>query len=198
MIIYKTTNLVNGNFYIGQDSKNNTKYLGSGTLLKRAIAKYGIDNFIKEVLEVCISKEELDKKEIFWIEKLKPVYNIAKGGSGGDTLSAHPNLESIKTKLKGRVSYHKGKKRPEQSGENNPAKRPEVREKIRQAKLENPTQMFGDTNPAKRLEVRDKISKNISKSWENRIPIKCPHCDKESINASGMTRWHFDNCKYKV
>jgi group I intron endonuclease len=195
MIIYKTTNLINGKFYIGQDSNNNPAYIGSGILLNRAIIKYGI---VKEVLEVCNSKEELNKKEIFWIESLKPVYNIAKGGSGGDTLSAHPNLELIKNKFKGRVSYFKGKKRPDMLGENNPAKRPEIREKISQAKLKNPTQMFGDSNPAKRLEVRDKISKNTSKSWENRTLIKCPYCNKESINASGMSRWHFNNCKYKA
>jgi len=198
MIIYKTTNLVNGNFYIGQDSHNNPKYLGSGILLKRAITKYGINNFIKEILEVCISKEELNDREVFWIKMLSPIYNIAKGGTGGDTLSNHPELELIRNKLKGRVPYHKGKKRPEITGDNNPAKRLEVREKIRQSKLDNPTQMFGDDNPAKRVDVREKISKNISKSWEDRSIIRCTYCNKESKNAANMKRWHFDNCKYKV
>jgi len=32
MIIYKTTNLVNGKVYVGQDSKNNPDYLGSGKI----------------------------------------------------------------------------------------------------------------------------------------------------------------------
>ena len=31
MRIYKTTNLINGNFYVGMGSKNNLKYLGNGT-----------------------------------------------------------------------------------------------------------------------------------------------------------------------
>jgi group I intron endonuclease len=197
MVVYRTTNLINGKIYIGQDSHNNPKYLGSGLLLKRAINKYGIDNFVKDILEVCKSKEDLNKREIFWIEKLNPVYNIAKGGNGGDTLSNHPDLELIKNKLKGKVPYHKGKKRPNQTGDKNPAKRKDVREKIRQSKLDNPTQMFGDDNPAKRLDVREKISAGISESWKTRESIKCPHCDKESINASGMYRWHFENCKHK-
>jgi hypothetical protein len=37
MIIYKTTNLLNGKIYIGQDRNNNKNYLGSGKLLKKAI-----------------------------------------------------------------------------------------------------------------------------------------------------------------
>lgn len=88
MIIYKTTNIINGKIYIGQDSKNNPKYLGSGFLLSKAIKKYGVSNFIKEVLEICNSKEELNEKEIYWIEKMDSTntnigYNISKGGTGG-------------------------------------------------------------------------------------------------------------------
>lgn len=41
MQIYKTTNLINSKIYIGQDSKNNLSYLGSGKLIKQAINKYG-------------------------------------------------------------------------------------------------------------------------------------------------------------
>jgi len=195
MIIYKTINLINKNFYIGQDSKNDTGYLGSGKLLKRAIQKYGRNNFQKEVLEYCETKEELNEREIFWIEKLKPIYNIAKGGSGGDTITNHPDYELIIQKLKGRMPWSKGLKRPDLEGENNPAKRLEVRDKIRLAKLKNPNQMFGDDNPAKRSDVRNKISENVSSSWQNRELIKCPYCDKESINAANMSRWHFENCK---
>jgi hypothetical protein len=40
-VIYKTINLLNEKIYIGQDSKNNIKYLGSGKKLIRAIKKYG-------------------------------------------------------------------------------------------------------------------------------------------------------------
>lgn len=88
MIIYKTTNLINGKFYIGQDNKNNEKYFGSGLLITKAIKKYGINNFKKEILEFCSSKKELNEREIFWIEKLNSMnkeigYNISKGGTGG-------------------------------------------------------------------------------------------------------------------
>lgn len=50
MIIYKTTNLINGKIYIGKDKHNNSKYLGSGRRLIKAIQKYGRDFFLKEII----------------------------------------------------------------------------------------------------------------------------------------------------
>ena len=88
MIIYKTTNLINGKFYIGQDSNNNPEYYGSGTIFKQALKKYGKENFIKEIVEVCSTREELIEREIYWIKETKAQklgYNIADGGWGGNT-----------------------------------------------------------------------------------------------------------------
>jgi hypothetical protein len=50
MIIYCITNLINGKKYIGSDSNNNPKYMGGGTYLKKAIKKYGKENFKKEII----------------------------------------------------------------------------------------------------------------------------------------------------
>lgn len=114
MIIYKTTNLINGRIYIGQDSNNNPGYLGSGKILKLALKKYGIENFKKEILESCTSKEELDEREKYWIEKFgtkkRKLYNITPGGSGGDTYTNNPNLEKIKKKFREKEPWNKGKK----------------------------------------------------------------------------------------
>jgi len=87
MIIYKTTNLINKKIYVGKDSYNNDKYLGSGKFLKLAIKKYGKNNFKKEILQECKSQEELNNAEIYWINELnsrdkKIGYNIALGGDG--------------------------------------------------------------------------------------------------------------------
>ena len=61
-LVYKTTNLVNGKIYIGQHQTYdlNDGYLGSGILLRRAIEKYGEENFKREILFECSSVEEMN------------------------------------------------------------------------------------------------------------------------------------------
>lgn len=68
--IYKTTNLINDKIYIGQHStfNINDRYLGSGSNFQKALKKYGKENFKCEILEFCNSREELNEREIFWIE----------------------------------------------------------------------------------------------------------------------------------
>jgi hypothetical protein len=84
--IYKTTNIVNGKFYIGkhQTKDLNDGYLGSGKLLKRAIKKYGIENFHKEILFECRSEEHMNTLEkILVVPDPELNYNLCDGGKGG-------------------------------------------------------------------------------------------------------------------
>ncbi len=59
--IYKTTCNVTGRWYIGMHSTSNIEdgYLGSGTILRYSIRKYGKNNHTKEILEYCKTREEL-------------------------------------------------------------------------------------------------------------------------------------------
>lgn len=87
MQIYKIINSINGKIYVGQDSSDRPDYFGSGKLIRLAIKKYGIENFRKEILETCQSREEMQNREIFWIKKLNAIdknvgYNIRLGGEG--------------------------------------------------------------------------------------------------------------------
>ena len=101
MYIYKITNLINEKIYIGKRvrHKDINSYYGSGLIIKQAIKKYGKNNFKKEIIEYCNNKKKLNEREIYWIAKLKPKYNITKGGNGGDTLSNHPNLDQLRSKF---------------------------------------------------------------------------------------------------
>jgi group I intron endonuclease len=88
--VYLTTNLINNKKYIGKHIGDiNDNYLGSGVLLKRAIKKYGKENFKKDILCICNNEEELNNKECFYIKLYNAVnnpnyYNIADGGQGGN------------------------------------------------------------------------------------------------------------------
>ena len=68
MVVYQTINLINGKKYIGKDEKNKKSYLGSGITLKKAIKKYGKENFIKEILEYCLNSEHLQEREEYWLK----------------------------------------------------------------------------------------------------------------------------------
>lgn len=90
--IYATRNLVNGKRYVGkrQSTTFEDGYLGSGILFQRALRKYGIDCFEKELLAVAMSLSELNKLEKEFIKSLNAVaskefYNLAAGGDGGNT-----------------------------------------------------------------------------------------------------------------
>lgn len=87
--IYKVTNLINNHFYIGQHQTKNLDddYLGSGKLIRGAIKKFGRENFIKEILFVFDTKEEMNSKEKELVNlqlvENKTCYNMALGGTGG-------------------------------------------------------------------------------------------------------------------
>jgi group I intron endonuclease len=94
MYIYKITNTINNRWYIGKTNGRDYNYMGSGKILRQAYAKYGQENFIKEVLETCSTEEELNLREQHWISTTNATsdpmsYNLADGGSGGDLSKFH-------------------------------------------------------------------------------------------------------------
>ena len=108
--IYEITNNINGKKYIGKrvtkKDINKDDYMGSGLLLEKAKLKYGIENFSKQILEICNSKEQLSEREIYYISlvnapKNHMYYNVASGGEGGNTYVGKTieELEEIKRKI---------------------------------------------------------------------------------------------------
>lgn len=86
--VYRTTNKVNGKYYFGVHKTENPmdEYLGSGKFLKRAIVKYGVENFVKEILLSSHSPEAAFALEFELVEEHRgnPLcYNLRQGGAGG-------------------------------------------------------------------------------------------------------------------
>lgn len=131
--IYKTTNLINNKFYIGKhQTKNvNDSYYGSGIALKKAIKKYGKENFKKEILFVFETEKEMNEKEIELITEefvsRSDTYNVGVGGEGGAHFKGKKHTSEFKEKLrktmlakdwshlKGKPPVNKGKKDSEET-----------------------------------------------------------------------------------
>ena len=102
--IYKTTCLVNGKIYIGKhEGSESDNYLGSGTVFEFALKKYGRKNFKREILRRCETLHELRIWEHVFIKK----YHAQDPSIGYNIADGDVNTTEF-----------------------NPAKLPEVREKM--------------------------------------------------------------------
>ena len=87
--LYRITNNINGNIYIGIHSTNvlNDGYIASGIAINNAIQKYGISNFTRDILEWFDWRCELLAREREIVNedfiKLPHVYNCFVGGEYG-------------------------------------------------------------------------------------------------------------------
>lgn len=163
--VYKITNLLNSKIYIGvhKTDNPNDSYMGSGPLIVKAIAKYGIENFSKTILHIFETKEEAYQKESELVNedfvKRKDTYNITKGGTG-----SWSHIDS--------------------SGDKNPMKRPEVVSKVIES---------GKITRASNKEFYDKISAmNWSVASENKKGSKLSKETKTKISL-GINNFYLNN-----
>lgn len=134
-IIYKVTNNINGKCYIGKTISSlprrksqhmyEAKNERDNFVFRKAIRKYGRENFEWEIIERFNSREEMDKSEVKYIELYDSFYgtgkgyNMTKNGSSG--MRGKKHSEETKEKLR---SYRHT---------------PEAKEKIRLATIERET-----------------------------------------------------------
>lgn len=180
-----TTNLINNKKYIGKHKSScfDEKYQGSGILLRRAFKKYGIGNFKTIILEKCDNHEELNQKEMYYIQKYNCVksddfYNLSFGGDGGDT----------------RAWMDKNTRSQVSSGKNNPMygrkHTKETRRKMSQSKIGKKLKPFTDEHKAKLSESnkgknKGKIpwNKGLKLSQEERDRLSKIHMGKKGTRT---------------
>ena len=104
--IYKITNLINGHAYVGQakdierrwtqekNASKNQSNPGYNYPLMKAFRKYGIENFNFEIVEEC-DINDLNNREIYWIEFYDTFFNGYNQTFGGDTTSQQPKEKII-------------------------------------------------------------------------------------------------------
>jgi group I intron endonuclease len=166
-VIYVITNTVNGKQYVGQTRhaieqrwRDHVWYAQKGNLtrpLPRAINKYGIKAFTIEQIDEAETLEDLNKREIHHIARLKTLspngYNLT---SGGDYFVFS---EETKKKISREVLL---------------AMTPEVRAKISKAKKGKQVSKFGRMSHADAMSSQ-KVRDNISAS---RIRGPKTHCQR--------------------
>lgn len=172
--IYKTTNLINNKIYIGKRSglfKSN--YFGSGTILKRALKKYGFMAFkVEKVLEAK-NEQMLNLLEIRLISFYRTffgplrLYNIANGGEGSVSWAV-TSRQKISYQMKG--------------------KRKSLAHRQKIAKT-----LTGTTHPCS-LETKQKISRALK--GKKRKPWSQQHKEMLSLLLTG--RKHSEETKKKL
>jgi group I intron endonuclease len=125
-ILYKTTCLITGKFYIGvhRCTDLNDGYLGSGHVIKAAIKKYGRESFRREIIQTYSSAEEAYSAESRLVTEQfledPMVMNLGLGGRGG--ILALDQIEKIRIAM--REFKHSAKTKEKLSrdriGEKNP------------------------------------------------------------------------------
>ncbi len=116
--IYKITNLVTNDFYIGSTikfSRRKTEHLyrfnkvKGNSIIKNALIKYGKENFKFEIIEELETFDNLIEREQYYINNLKPKYNIRKIAENNKGIKITD--EKILNHLK-RIGFQKGQKKP--------------------------------------------------------------------------------------
>lgn len=106
-VVYKVTNKTNGKVYIGKtyDLKKRKRAhihdINNELPFHKALLKYGLDNFVWEIIDHAQNKKEIAQKEIYWIKKLNTCiysknsngYNITIGGEGGVSWNSRPVVQ---------------------------------------------------------------------------------------------------------
>jgi group I intron endonuclease len=164
-LVYKTTNILNGKYYIGSHAthKREDGYIGSGVLLKQSIEKHGKENFSVEILRECKTHREMRDYEMTLVPEAaadRKSYNLANSGHGPS------------------------------SGERNHSKKPEVRKKISLAAIGN-TNSLGRKDSQ---ETKDRRAESCAKEWTITFPdghkeeIRNLHrfCREHNLNGSNM------------
>ena len=180
--IYLIKNNINQKIYVGKHSTNNLDdgYMGSGILIKKAITKYGIENFTKEYLAFCDNEDTLNYLEKFYIKKYNAKecgYNLSDGGEG----VLNPKLE-IREKLS---NAHKGEKNP-MFGKH---RSEETKRKISAAKKGKHNNNKGENNPFYGKKHSEETKQKISNAMKGKT-FSEEHKQKISEAKKGKIPWN--------
>lgn len=210
--VYKITNLVNGNIYVGMRSsilspEQDTCYMSSSVVVENAIKKYGLENFRKEVTESFLTRDEAFELEELIVDsefiKRRDTYNQKVGGLGVGAGEDHPRYGAEITEDHKNKLVEGTKNFIESLTEEEKQRRSEEKSERTKKYWEDPEfranqiKRLRENHPRQGTKHPEESKNKMSESAKNRPIMVCPHCLKEG-RSGVMKHWHFDNCKYKL
>ena len=205
--VYQIKNLIDNKIYVGSTGKSFThrwsqhrKTLPKGkTHFARAYQKYGPDNFEFSILEVCANKEDCLPREQFYIDTLKPEYNInPKASSCLGRKASEEEREALRARMKARIGSNPEEKERLKSlagnwlGKKRGPHTPEHTEKLRQYRLGRKASEETKSKQSASLKGRPCAMKGHRPERPN-----CPICStpvKERFDKEGYFRAYAKTC----
>lgn len=206
--VYKTTNLLNGMYYIGVHKTDNLEdgYLGSGRKLLPAIREFGKESFSREILQFAETDEEALMLEKSYVNKdvvADPLsYNMTTGGAGRLCFGTPCNFSE-----EGLASLRASGSR--YVGENNPFYGKEHSDKTKKILSQMASEKVGEKNPffgkshteeykKKASDLRKGLNKSnceriLRMSWKRSTgwwctPFGCFIGDRDAAYFTGINR----------
>lgn len=194
--VYKTTNLINSKEYIGVHKSiniNRDKYIGSGKLIRKAIQRYGHENFSREILgefETYEEAFELEKQLVTdEFVKLDTNYNIAPGGIGGmGRIPCTPEMRLLISKMSkiniAKLTPEQRKARGIKSGEMQRGRTKFTHDHLRQSGIKHSDRFKNDPM------LRHFISTQMKNLWATQREKMMIAREKTSVKLRGRTKYN--------
>jgi group I intron endonuclease len=208
--LYRITNQLNNKVYIGQavdpsrrwtDHKWNAKQENPIQYISRAMGKYGVENFIFEVIATCRTQEDANETETILIQQYNSRdkqfgYNIKPGGNNA------PHAEETKEKMRQATIQQIIEKGHPAAGR---IVTEEERELHRKARLEKPIEYTSELR--KKMseshigikdseETKKRKSESAKEAWEKRIDYS-RKCEAPGCDVSGKAKYKIiDGIRY--
>lgn len=221
-ILYATINTTNDKFYIGVHAGDDAAYLGSGSVLRAAVKKYGAGEFVRltidefDTIEEALAAEADLVTAAFIADNCNRCYNLKPGGRGGwipmygdDNPMRRPEVATrVGAAIKASITDDERDTRSERmsrlrrsgvviSPGGHGFDRTGLSSWNKGLVLGPETQEVRKRKQLaakKRAEHQDMGALGRGKKY-NLQPRTCPHCGLHGAGPN-MTRYHYDRCKH--